>query len=124
VPARTRTGNATVTQEHHSGSRVCGVERRDWSLRCVVTRILRIHTVEAEYGALRHVVARLVSHTALIKYIAQRDLYHLPKQQPGIDRMVPNTTHYRSVVNGRHPQPQPLAPVTKLNISNIGHYIC
>ncbi|MFM7983115.1 MAG: hypothetical protein ACKPKO_27725, partial [Candidatus Fonsibacter sp.] len=90
----------------------------------VVTIISRIHPVEAEDRALRHVVTRLVRHTALIKYIALRELYHLPEQQTGIDRVIPNTTHYRSVVDRRHPQPQPLAPVTQLDISNRGLYIC
>ncbi|MFM7978447.1 MAG: hypothetical protein ACKPKO_03945, partial [Candidatus Fonsibacter sp.] len=57
----TRTGNSTTTKEHHSGSRVCGVEAGDWAIRRVVTIISIIYTVEAEDGALRHVVARLVS---------------------------------------------------------------
>ncbi|MFM7990258.1 MAG: hypothetical protein ACKPKO_64180 [Candidatus Fonsibacter sp.] len=80
--------------------------------------------MEAEYGSLRHVVTMLVSLVVLVQYIAKRDLYHLPKSQPGVDRVVPNATYYRSVVDRRHPQPQPLALVTEFNISNIRHYIC
>ncbi|MFM7984896.1 MAG: hypothetical protein ACKPKO_36805, partial [Candidatus Fonsibacter sp.] len=37
--------------------------------------------------------------------------------------MIPNTTHYRSVVDRQYLQPQPLASVTELNKSNRGHYI-
>ncbi|MFM7981807.1 MAG: hypothetical protein ACKPKO_21065, partial [Candidatus Fonsibacter sp.] len=42
----------------------------------------------------------------------------------GNDRVIPNAPYYRSVVDRRHPQPQPLASVTEFNNSNRRHYIC
>ena len=119
APARAR--NAT-TPEHHFGSRVRGVETGDGARR-VVARVSRAHAMAAEDGSLRHVVTRLVSLAVLVQYIAERDLYHLPKTQTRIDRVIPNTPYYRSAVGRRHPQPQPLASVTELNISNRRHYI-
>ena len=108
--------STTPTQEYAEWKRETGlnVSLRDSS---------RAHAMGAEDGSLRHVVTRLVSLAVLVQYIAKRDLNHLPKTQTRIDRAIPNTTHYRPVVDRRHPQPQPLASVTELNISNRRHYI-
>ncbi|MFM7980384.1 MAG: hypothetical protein ACKPKO_13810, partial [Candidatus Fonsibacter sp.] len=80
---------------------------------------------KAADGALLHAITRPMHVTrTLIHYSTERDLYHLPENQTGADRVIQNTTYYRSVVGRRHPQPQPLASVTEHNISNNIHYIC
>ena len=45
-------------------------------------------------------------------------MYHLTKPQTGVDRMVPDATYDRLTVDGRYPQPQPLASIMNLGISN------
>ena len=84
--------STTLAQEFAEWKQETGLNGR------VVARVSRVHAMEAEYGSLRHVVARLVSLAVLVQYIAAQDLYHLPKTQTRIDRVIPNTPYYRSAV--------------------------